>query len=72
MKARMGPRPKPTAIRRMEGNRGKRAWNHDEPEPPDAAVLAPAGVVAEKVRVTSAGLYWQKMTVGISASSGSE
>lgn len=30
-----GPRPKPTAWRRSEGNRGKRAWNHAEPMPPD-------------------------------------
>jgi P27 family predicted phage terminase small subunit len=29
-----GPAPKPTAWRRQEGNRGKRAWNHDEPIPP--------------------------------------
>ena len=29
-----GPSPKPTAWRRQEGNRGKRAWNHDEPVPP--------------------------------------
>ena len=30
-----GPAPKPTAWRRAEGNRGKRAWNHDEPIPPE-------------------------------------
>jgi P27 family predicted phage terminase small subunit len=30
-----GPAPKPTAWRRHEGNRGKRAWNHDEPIPPE-------------------------------------
>jgi P27 family predicted phage terminase small subunit len=36
-----GRRPKPTAIRRAEGNRGKRAWNHDEPEPPDALPRCP-------------------------------
>jgi P27 family predicted phage terminase small subunit len=34
-------RPKPTAIRRLEGNRGKRAWNHDEPTPPDALPRCP-------------------------------
>ena len=37
----MSPRPKPTAIRRLEGNRGKRAWNHDEPQPPDAMPRCP-------------------------------
>jgi hypothetical protein len=25
----------------MEGNRGKRAWNHDEPKPPDAMPRCP-------------------------------
>jgi P27 family predicted phage terminase small subunit len=28
-----GRTPKPTALRRLQGNPGKRAWNHDEPEP---------------------------------------
>jgi len=37
----MSPRPKPTAIRRLEGNRGKRAWNHAEPQPPDAIPRCP-------------------------------
>ena len=37
-----GRRPKPTAIRRLEGNRGKRAWNHEEPVPPDALPRCPA------------------------------
>ena len=31
-----GPKPKPTALRRMHGNPGKRGYNHDEPVPPDA------------------------------------
>lgn len=30
-----GPPRKPTAWRRAEGNRGKRAWNHAEPVPPE-------------------------------------
>jgi P27 family predicted phage terminase small subunit len=30
-----GPKPKPTALRRLQGNPGKRAWNHDEPQPPE-------------------------------------
>lgn len=29
-----GPPRKPSAWRRAEGNRGKRAWNHKEPQPP--------------------------------------
>ena len=36
-----GQKPKPTAIRRREGNRGKRAWNHDEPQPPDGMPRCP-------------------------------
>lgn len=30
-----GRKPKPTALRRLEGNPGKRAWNHDEPVLPE-------------------------------------
>jgi P27 family predicted phage terminase small subunit len=37
----MSRRPKPTAIRRLEGNRGKRAWNHDEPVAPEALPRCP-------------------------------
>jgi P27 family predicted phage terminase small subunit len=60
MKARMGPRPKPTAIRRMEGNRGKRAWNHDEPEPPDGIPRCPkhlAPVARTEWRRVARALY---------------
>lgn len=41
MKMHPGRRPKPTAIRRAEGNPGKRAWNHEEPVPPDALPRCP-------------------------------
>jgi P27 family predicted phage terminase small subunit len=37
-----GPRPKPTAWRRAKGNRGKRAWNHAEPVPPEGVPDCPA------------------------------
>ena len=30
-----GAKPKPTALRRLEGNRGKRGYNADEPVPPE-------------------------------------
>lgn len=36
-----GPPRKPTAWRRAEGNRGKRAWNHDEPMPPEGGPDCP-------------------------------
>lgn len=36
-----GPPKKPTAWRRAEGNRGKRAWNHSEPKPPEGTPDCP-------------------------------
>ena len=36
-----GRRPKPTAIRRLEGNRGRRAWNRDEPQVPSGIPRCP-------------------------------
>ena len=36
-----GPPRKPTAWRRMEGNRGKKAWNHAEPMPPEGVPDCP-------------------------------
>ena len=36
-----GRKPKPTALRRAEGNPGKRAWNHDEPVPPEGCPDCP-------------------------------
>jgi P27 family predicted phage terminase small subunit len=36
-----GPPKKPTAWRRSEGNRGKRAWNHAEPKPPEGTPDCP-------------------------------
>jgi P27 family predicted phage terminase small subunit len=46
----VSPRPKPTAIRRLQGNPGKRAWNHNEPVPPDAQPRCPGhlSAVAQK------------------------
>lgn len=36
-----GPPRKPTAWRRMDGNRGKKAWNHAEPVPPEGVPDCP-------------------------------
>ena len=36
-----GRKPKPTALRRAEGNPGKRAWNLDEPVPPEGCPDCP-------------------------------
>ncbi len=36
-----GPKPKPTALRRLNGNLGKRAYNHDEPQAPDGVPDCP-------------------------------
>jgi P27 family predicted phage terminase small subunit len=36
-----GRRPKPTALRRLEGNRGKRSFNKNEPVPPKGLPSCP-------------------------------
>ncbi len=36
-----GRKPVPTALRRMQGNPGKRAYNHDEPAPPEGVPSCP-------------------------------
>ena len=38
---RRGPKPAPTALRRLKGNPGKRAYNHEEPVPPDDLPTCP-------------------------------
>lgn len=55
-----GQRPKPTAIRRLQGNPGKRAWNHDEPVPPDVVPRCPkhlAPVARTEWRRVARSLY---------------
>lgn len=42
-----GPPRKPTAWRRAEGNRGKRAWNHAEPIAPDGLPDCPVHLCDE-------------------------
>ena len=51
-----GRRPKPSAIRRREGNPGKRGFNHAEPVPPDLMPSCPphlSDVAAEE---------WERLT----------
>ncbi len=54
-----GQKPTPTAIRRARGNRGKRAWNHAEPIPPDAQPRCPGHLspVAQK--------EWRRLANGL-------
>ena len=37
-----GPKPTPTALRRLQGNPGKRSYNHAEPQPPEGVPDCPA------------------------------
>ena len=37
-----GPKPTPTALRRLQGNPGKRGYNHAEPQPPEGVPDCPA------------------------------
>ena len=49
-----GPPPKPTTIKRLEGNPGQYPLNENEPEPTrgcDAPIWLPSGAVAEWERV---------------------
>ena len=49
-----GPQPKPTAIKRLEGNPGKRAFNDREPEPTTGCTppeWLPSGALDEWTRV---------------------
>lgn len=39
-----GPKPQPTALKRLKGNPGKRRLNDDEPIPPDGEIQAPPWV----------------------------
>lgn len=38
---RRGPQPKPSALKKLLGNPGKRVLNDNEPIPPDGAIVAP-------------------------------
>lgn len=48
---RRGPAPKPTALKKLEGNPGKRKLNKAEPEPKGKLPTAPAALSPEAKRV---------------------
>lgn len=50
-----GRRPKPTALRRVEGNLGKRSYNADEPMPPEELPDCPSHLNA------AAQEEWQRL-----------
>lgn len=50
-----GPKPKPTSLKRLLGNPGKRTLNENEPIPPDIEVVAPA------ILRTDARIYWDQL-----------
>jgi hypothetical protein len=45
-----GRKPKPTAVKELAGNPGKRALNKHEPEPTAGDLLCPEGVEGEARR----------------------
>ena len=49
-----GRKPQPTAIRRAEGNPGKRALNRNEPTPPGTKPTLPLAPVAESIGLRQA------------------
>ena len=50
-----GRRPKPTALKVLQGNPGKRPLNAAEPQPPAGAIEKPVGLSA------GAGLIWDEL-----------
>jgi P27 family predicted phage terminase small subunit len=59
-----GPPRKPTAWRRMEGNRGKKAWNRAEPIPPEGVPDCPEHL-GEEARAEWYRLVDTLVTMGV-------
>ena len=59
-----GPPRKPTAWRRMEGNRGKKAWNRAEPIPPEGVPDCPEHL-GEEARAEWHRLVDTLVTMGV-------
>lgn len=62
---RRGPKPKPTAIKKFEGNPGKRPLNNAEPEAPELLQLTPPAWLGEiaKTKFTELAPLLVKMRV---------
>lgn len=56
-----GRRPKPTSMKLVEGNPGKRPLNLAEPKPERSSARAPRGLGAEGAK------FWRKYVVGMAA-----
>ena len=54
-----GRKPKPTALKELEGNPGKRSLNPSEPKPPQKAPSCPAWLEKEAKRV------WRRLSKGM-------
>ncbi len=59
--ARMGRPPKPTAIKILEGNPGKRALNKNEPQPEKTAPRCPQWLLPEAKK------EWKRLVKGLEA-----
>ena len=56
-----GRRPKPTAVKLVQGNPGKRPLNDAEPKPERSSARAPRGLGAEGAR------FWRRYAPGLAA-----
>ena len=59
-----GRKPQPTALRRANGNPGKRAWNHAEPVPPEGLPDCPPHL-SELAQAEWARIAWDLHVTGV-------
>lgn len=60
-----GPKPKPTATKKLAGNPGKRRLNAKEPTPPPAARIDPPEWLSDEARAEFERLAPKLMTLGL-------